>query len=77
MYHCMGVLGEVFYQAFKKTNESRQTWKVKDVNDNVDECIFNNILFLHARSGCGTASGTYGMGKIPSAYCCEGFIGCK
>ena len=56
MNHCKDVLGEVFFQTFKKTNEKRQTWRVKDVNKNVDECILNSILFLHAWSVC-TLSG--------------------
>ena len=54
MHHCNSVLGEVFFQIFKKTNERRQTWRVKDINQNVDECILNNILFLYAWSGCDT-----------------------
>ena len=77
MHHCKDVLGEVFFQTLKKTNESRQTWRVKDVSENVNECILNNILFLHSSSGCNTSSGTFGLGKIPSAYRCEGVIGCK
>ena len=77
MYHCKDVLGEVFFQTFKKTNESRQTWSVKDVNENVDEFILDNIFFLHAWSGCDTTSETHGMGKIPSACHCEGVIACK
>ena len=54
MHHCNSVLGEVFFQIFKKTNERRQTWRVKDISQNVDECILNNILFLCAWSGCDT-----------------------
>ena len=50
MNHCKDVLGEVFFQTFKKTNEKQQTWMGKDVNKNVDECILNSILFLHAWS---------------------------
>ena len=65
MHHCKNVLGEVFFQTLKKTNESRQI------------CILDNILFLHAWSGCDTISETYGMGKSPSRYCCEGVIRCK
>ena len=38
MHHRKDVLGEVFFQTFKKTNEIRQTWSVKDVNENADEC---------------------------------------
>ena len=32
------VLSEVFFQTFKKTSEFGQTWRVKDVNENADEC---------------------------------------
>ena len=77
MHHWKDVLGEVFFQTFKKNNESRQTWRVKDVNENVDECILDKILSLHAWSGCDTTSWTYGMGKIQSGNRCEGVIGCK
>ena len=77
IHHCKDVSGEVFFQTFKKTNESQQTWKVKDVNENVDECILDNILFLYAWSGCDITSGIYGIGKIPSAYRCEEIIGSK
>ena len=73
MHQCKDVLGEVFFQTY----ESRQTWRDKDVNKNVVECILDNILFWHAWSGCDTTSGPYGMGKIQSGNLCEGFIGCK
>ena len=77
MHHCKDVLGEVLFQTLKKTYESRQTWRIKGVNENVDECILGNILFWHAWSGCDTTSGPYGMGKIQNGNLCEGFIGCK
>ena len=48
MHHCKDVLGEMLFQTFKKTNESRQIWRVKDVSENVDECILNKVLFLHS-----------------------------
>ena len=51
MHHCKDVLGEMFFQTFKKTNESRQIWRVKDVNENVDECILNNVLFYTPEVG--------------------------
>ena len=76
LHHCKDVLGEVFFRTFKKTSESRQTWRVKDVSENVDECILDKILFLHAWSGYDTTSGTYGMGKIQSGNRYEGVIGC-
>ena len=53
MHHCKDVLGEVFFQTFKKTNESRQNSITSD---------------FYTWSGCDTTSGTYGVGKIPSGY---------
>ena len=36
---------------------------VKDVSSKVDSVIKNNILFIHAWSGCDTTSSTVGHGK--------------
>ena len=48
----------------KKTDGIRKCWKIKDVNEKHGEIIAHHILFLHARSGCDTTSGTFGMGKM-------------
>ena len=64
MHHCKDVPGEVFFQTFKKSEDNnRQIWSIRDVNEKVDDCVLDNILFLHPRTGCDTTFGTYGMGN--------------
>ena len=64
MHHCKDVPGEIFFQTFKKTEDNNgQIWSIRDVNEKVDDCVFDNILFLHTWTGCDTTSGTCGMGN--------------
>ena len=54
---------DVYFNTVKKTDGSRKSWNIKDVNESHDQCILKSILFLHAWTGCDTTSGAHEMGE--------------
>lgn len=52
---------DVFF--LTETKKSKKNWKISDFIIYAGQLVIENILFLHAWSGCDTTLATFGQGK--------------
>ena len=64
IYHWQSNMADIYFHSeVKKSQKKSLVLKICDIICKVGQVITDNILFLHAWSGCDTTSATFGHGK--------------
>ena len=52
-----------FEDIYFRSEKASKTWSIRDIVQTISPVVRENILFLHAWSGCDTTSAIYDQGK--------------